>query len=125
MSSVLLLLTLLPAPASLTGTWAIDRVKSDFGRAAAPKAFFLQIDQTGNYLAATVFNADANGQRVSYRECSIGPQPGSALLCLMPDGVEETWQFTAADELTITRVITNKSQHIRQRLVLARATLLE
>ena len=125
MFAVLLWLTLLPGQASLTGTWALQRVKSDFGSVAAPKEFVLHIEQTGNHLAATIFTADANGQRVSYRECRIEPQPTGALTCLLPDGLDEAWQVTAEDELTITRLITARSQPVRQRLVLARATRLE
>ena len=124
-AAVLWLLTLLPGPASLTGTWALERVKSDFGKADAPSQFVLQAEQTGNHLAATMFIADAGGKRVNYQECRIEPQPTGALTCLLPDGVDETWQVTAADELTITRVITTESQPVRQRLVLVRATLLE
>lgn len=124
-AAVLCLITLLPGPANLTGTWALDRMKSDFGKADAPRQFVLQAEQTGDHLAATIFTADANGRRVNYRECRIEPQPTSALTCLMPDGVDETWQVTAADELTITRVITTKSKPVRQRLVLVRATRLE
>ena len=119
------MLTLLPGHASLTGTWTLDRVRSDFGNVGAPQQFVLQIEQTRNHLAATIFNADASGQRVSYRECRIEPQPNSTLTCLLPDGVDETWQVTSADELTITRVVTSKSQAIRQRLVLARSISLE
>ena len=124
-SVLLWLLTLLPGQASLTGTWALERVKSDFGKADAPSQFVVQVEQTGSHLAATIFTADADGQQVSYRECRIEPQPTGAVTCLLPDGVDETWQVTAKDELTITRVITKKSQSVRQRLVLARATLLE
>lgn len=125
MSIVLLLLTLLPAQISLTGTWTMDRVKSDFGRADAPKAFVLHIEQTDNHLSATVFSADDNEERVSYRECRLEAQPDNALSCLMPDGVVETWQLVAADELKITRVVAYKSHPTRQRLVLARSTRLE
>lgn len=119
MSIFLFLLTLLPA--SLTGTWALDRAQSDFGTADVPRQFVLQIEQTGIHLAATVFNADSTGQRVIYRQCRI--EPSGALTCL--DDVDETWQVIGANELTIRRVITAKSQAVRQRLVLERSTLLE
>ena len=122
---VLFLLTLLPGHASLTGTWAMDRVRSDLGRADSPRQFALQIEQTGNHLTATIFNADTTGQRVSDRECRVEAQPSGSLSCLMPDGADEKWEVTSANELTITRVIMAKSQSVRQRLVLARSALLE
>ena len=121
----LFLLAALPVPASLSGTWSLERVKSDFGAADAPKRFVLELEQNRNQLAATVFTEDGNGSRVSYRECRIEPPPNSTLACLLPDGVDETWQVTSTDELTITRVITDKSQRMRQRLVLARSAVLE
>ncbi|HLK49638.1 MAG TPA: hypothetical protein VKT49_15955 [Bryobacteraceae bacterium] len=115
----------MPANASLTGTWAMDRIRSDFGKADAPRQFVLRIEQTGNHLAATVFSADAGGRRVSFRECRMEPQPSGALACLLPDGGDEQWQLTAANELTITRVITASLHPTRQRLVLERSTLLD
>ena len=122
MPIVLFLLTLLPGQAGLTGTWTLDRVRSDFGREVAPRLFVLQIEQTGKYLAATVLEADASGQRVSYRECRVEPQPGSGVSCLLPDGVDdETWQITARDELTITQFIKTKDRTSRHRLVLERS----
>jgi hypothetical protein len=120
-AAMLWLLTLLPGQASLTGTWALERVKSDFGAVAAPQRFVLHLEQTANHLTVTIFD----GQRVSYRECRIEAPPSSALTCLLPDGIDETWQVTAADELTITRVVSMGSRPTRQRLVLARSTLLE
>lgn len=119
------LLTLLPGHTSLSGTWALDRLRSDFGKAAAPGRFVMQLEQIGDHLAATIFTDDANGQRVSYRECRIEVEPGTALLCLMPSDADEAWHVMAGSELTITRVIATRSQPIRQRLLLVRSTLLE
>lgn len=126
-SSVFALLTLLTGHANLTGTWRLDRIKSDFGTAAAPQQFVLDLDQTGNRLDATILSAGLDGKRVSYRQCRVESKLNGALSCITADGVttEETWQVTAPDELTITRVVPNESQPIRQRLVLARSTLLE
>jgi hypothetical protein len=124
---VFALLSRLPGHGILTGTWHLDRITSDFGAADAPQLFALHLWQTGNLIAATIFTVDASGQRVTYRECRVEPQLDGLLSCVTPDGVtaEEAWQVTAANELTITRVITTKPKPVRQRLVLARSTLLE
>ena len=57
-SVVFALLTLLPGQGSMTGTWRLDRTKSDFGGADAPRLFVLHLEQIGNRLAATMFTAD-------------------------------------------------------------------
>jgi hypothetical protein len=125
-SVVFALLTLLPGQGSMTGTWRLDRTKSDFGGADAPRLFVLHLEQIGNRLAATMFTADATGQRVTYRECRVESQPSGLLSCVTADGVtDESWQVTAADELTIRRVVTDKSRQASEHLVLARSTLLE
>ena len=120
-STLLILFTLLPGQAGLTGTWTLDRVRSEFGGAGVPQQFVVNTEQSGNHLAVTIFNADANGQRVSYRECRI--EASGSLTC--PDGVDETWQLTSANELTITRVLTLRSQAVRQRFVLTRSAVLD
>jgi hypothetical protein len=124
-SVIFCLLTLLPGHASLTGVWRLDKIKSDFGGADAPRRLVLYLQQDGNHLSATILIADANGQRLSYGECRVEAQPGSSLSCVLPDSTEEIWQVTVADELTISRVLSTKSRPIRQRLVLARASVLE
>jgi hypothetical protein len=124
---VLYLLTLLPGPASLTGTWALDRVRSEFGGANAPTRFVLYLDDSAGHLTAIVLVADDHGQRMGYRKCRIERQLNGALSSVKTDGVatDETWQITVTDELTITRVVDSRSQPVRQRLVLARSKLLE
>src|SRR5690348_15849398 len=97
------LLTLLPGHASLTGTWALKRIKSDFGAADAPRQFVLYVEQTRSHLTVTTISADNSAQRVSYRECRIETSLSGAVMCLMSNGVDETWQVTSTDELTITR----------------------
>lgn len=120
---VLCLLTLLPGNTTLTGTWALDRVRSDFGAAAAPKEFVICLEQLpGSRLDITVITGDSNGQRVTYLE---GLAPVDATSVLLRINADEEWRLTAADELTITRVIHIQSQSIRQKLVLARCTRLE
>lgn len=123
---VFALLTLLPGRASLTGTWSLDRTKSDFGKADTPRIFVVQLEQMGDRLDAAILSADVDGERVSYRECRVQTQLNGTLACIS-DGVkaDETWQITALNELSITRIITKRSQAIRQRLVLARSTRLE
>ena len=110
--------------ANFTGTWALDRTRSDFGGAVAPRHYVLQVEQSGSYLAVTVLSDDADGQRVTYRQCRAdGPITG-LLLCLAPDGPDETWRISG-DSLTITRIVRGKVSRLRQRLVLLRCTELE
>jgi hypothetical protein len=124
---VISILTLMPGHATLSGTWALDRVRSDFGAADAPKQFVVRVEQTGSDLAVTLFTVDFNRKRLRYLECRAANQPDGVLSCVTPDGVtaDEKWQVTGIDQLTITRVIAARSQTTRQRLVLARSSALE
>jgi hypothetical protein len=109
---------------NLTGTWALDRTRSDFGGAETPSHYALQIEQSGSYLAVTILSDESGGQRVTYRQCHTdGPITG-LLLCVAPDGPDETWRISG-DSLTITRSVRGKVSRLRQRLVLARCTELE
>ena len=110
--------------ANLTGTRTLDRTRSDFGGDEPPSHYGLQIAKAGPDLAVTVVSGDVDGQRVTYRQCRNDGQITGLLLCLTPDGVDETWRI-AGDSLTITRLVTGKSSRLRQRLVLVRCTELE
>lgn len=115
------LITLSPGnPAGLTGTWTLNRMKSDFGAASAPTEFIVHVQQAGTNLDITVIAADANGQRVTFRQ---GQTPNATTTLLLsldsdPAGVAEEWRLTSPDELTITRLFEVRSHLIRQRLVL-------
>jgi hypothetical protein len=124
---VLSLLTLLPGHASLTGTWSLDRVRSEFGGADAPTRFVLYLDHAADHITAIMLVTDGQGQRMGYWECRIEDQLNGVLSCVTDDGTtaDETWQITAPDELTITRVVNTRSQPVRQKLVLARSKLLK
>ena len=105
---------------NLTGTWALDRTRSDFGGAGTPSHYVLQIEQSGSYLAVTVLSRDVDGQRVTYRQCRTDGQITGLLLCLTPEGPDETWRISG-DSLIITRF----AGRVRQKLVLERCADLE
>lgn len=122
------LVTLPPAnPIGFTGTWTLNRIKSDFGAASAPKEFIVYVQQAGTNLDITVITADANGQRVTFRQGQTPNATTAVLLAVDSDPAENAgeWRLTAPGELTITRVIEEKSHIIHQRLVLSRASILE
>jgi len=110
--------------ANLTGTWTLDRTRSDFGGANGPNHYVLQIEQSGADLGVTVLSDDVDGQRVSNRQCRIDSQITGLLRCLTPDGVDETWRVTG-DSLAITRFARTRFSGWRQRLVLTRCTEVE
>ena len=123
------ILALAPAHINLSGTWALDRLRSDFGAADAPRQLIVRVEQTDHYLGVTTLTVDDNGQRITYRECHAeAAHDGTRLLlCAISDSTsgDEEWQVTPTGELAITRVVTARSHIIRQRLVLARSTLVE
>src|SRR5689334_3784954 len=94
---VFALLTLLPRQANLTGTWVLDRVRSDFGQADAPRRLILHLDEAGDRIAASIFIVGDKDQHVAYRECRVGIQLDGVLSCVTADGVspDEVWQVTA------------------------------
>jgi hypothetical protein len=110
------------AVTNLTGTWALDRTRSDFGGTDAPSHYALQIEQSGSRVAISVFTDDTDGRRVTYRQCLTDSQIGGLLTCLTPDGPDETWRVSG-DLLVVTRSVAGKRW--RQRLVLVRCTWLE
>jgi len=114
-----------PSPVStLNGTWALDRVKSDFGAADAPRQFDVLLNQAGNRLDITVFIADSNGERVIQRE-ALPPRLVDGSVWLISDNGGEDWRVTGMGELLITRTVAVHSRMVRQRLVLSMATDLQ
>ena len=113
-----------PSVPSLHGTWALDRVKSDFGSATAPRQFDVFLDQAGNRLDITVFIADSNGERVIQRE-ALPPRLVDGSVWLISGDGGEDWRVTGMGELVITRTLAVQSRLVRQRLVLSRAADLE
>ena len=110
---------------SLNGTWALDRVRSDFGAARAPRQLVVRLDQEADCLDITMFIADANGRRVIYLEAQPPKDASTSLVWTSSEGAGEDWQVAASGELTITRIITLKSQIVRQRLILSRSSVLD
>ena len=116
---------LVPAYAApnLTGTWVLDRGRSEFGAADALRQFVVYLNQTGDHLDITTLVVDAAGKRVSYRRA----EREGLLLRVNADAgnVSEDWRITSPRELTITRLITTQYHVMRQRLVLVRSTQVE
>ena len=85
-----------------------------------PNQCVIQIKQSGSYVDVTVLSDDADGRRVTYRQCRTDRQITGLLLCLTPDGQDEP-RRVCVDSLTIIR----SAGRSRQKLVLERCTGLE
>jgi hypothetical protein len=123
-------LTLWPGVSGLTGTWALNLEKSEFGL-ATPKQVVVHLSQTGSHLAICRVTTDSQGKHVSFWEYNLTRdevvramrEPVVLRMVSIPGTpTDEEWRLISSGELIITRSVLDGSRTVDQRLVLKPST---
>jgi hypothetical protein len=123
-------LTLWPGFSGLSGTWAINLEKTEFGL-ASPGKLVVHLSQTASHLAICEVTTDSKGKHVSFWEYDLtrdeamrSPREPVVLTATLIPGtpLNEEWRLLSSGELVITRSVFDGYETVNQQLVLKPST---
>lgn len=124
------------AGSGLSGIWALNRAKSNFGKVMASAQLVVRIERTGSRVATWRITTDSDGQHVSYRDyappgkqrsriAAADSKPVTIALPAESTGatkITERWQVSEAGRLIIYGSIAGGPRTVDQLLVLEPST---